>query len=113
MIKKEYLDGGLIKTYSDIGMYVHGGWPEADYAEAIDPASMNRTYIETDRPIEDWSEPEEMVSSKNIPSGQYFTVGNHLLYSTATIPAGEDIIIGTNAVETTIADELNNIKESE
>lgn len=45
--------GDLIHTYSDKGVYVHGGYPEADYAEAIDPASLGRTYTETDRPIED------------------------------------------------------------
>ena len=45
--------GDFIRTYSDSGMYIHGGFPEADYAEAIDPASMGRMYTETDRPIED------------------------------------------------------------
>lgn len=45
--------GDFIRTYSDSGMYIHGGYPEADYAEAIDPASMGRMYTETDRPIED------------------------------------------------------------
>lgn len=45
--------GDFIRTYSDSGMYIHGGSPEADYAEAIDPADLGRTYTETDRPIED------------------------------------------------------------
>ena len=45
--------GDLIHTYSDKGVYVHGGYPEADYAVAIDPASAGREYVETDRPIED------------------------------------------------------------
>lgn len=44
--------GDLIHTYSDKGVYVHGGYPEADYAEAIDPASAGREYVETDRIIE-------------------------------------------------------------
>ena len=51
MIIQEQISETLVKTYSDQGVYVHGGYPEADYAEAIDPISMNRTYIETDRPI--------------------------------------------------------------
>ena len=44
--------GDLIHTYSDMGVYVHGGFPEADYAIAIDPVSAGREYVETDRPIE-------------------------------------------------------------
>lgn len=38
------------KSYSDIGMMIHGGDPEADYEEAIDP--VERTYTETNIPIE-------------------------------------------------------------
>lgn len=41
-----------IRTYSDQGLLIHGGFPEGDYAEAIDPVSMNREYIETDIPVE-------------------------------------------------------------
>lgn len=51
MIIQEQISETLVKTYSDKGVYVHGGYPEADYEEAIDPISMNRTYIETDIPI--------------------------------------------------------------
>jgi hypothetical protein len=38
---------------SDIGMKIHGGFPEADYDEAYDPIDMGRTYTETDIPIEE------------------------------------------------------------
>ena len=51
MIIQEQISETLVKTYSDQGVYIHGGFPEADYEEAIDPISMNRTYVETDRPI--------------------------------------------------------------
>ena len=51
MIIQEQISETLVKTYSDKGVYIHGGYPEADYEEAIDPISMNRTYVETDRPI--------------------------------------------------------------
>ena len=51
MIIQEKISETLVKTYSDQGVYIHGGFPEADYEEAIDPISMNRTYVETDRPI--------------------------------------------------------------
>lgn len=51
MIIQEQISETLIKTYSDQGVMIHGGYPEADYSEVIDPISMNRTYIETDIPI--------------------------------------------------------------
>ena len=55
MIVVEYYktrsDGVVLnRTYSDIGMMI-----ERDgirYSEAIDPADLNRQYIETDEPIE-------------------------------------------------------------
>lgn len=53
MIKTETLENGFVRTYSDAGFYIHGGFPEADYAEAVDRADLNRTYTETNIPIED------------------------------------------------------------
>lgn len=55
MIKTESVTIGgkqFIRTYSDKGMMIHGGSPEADYSEALDPAELGRTYTETDIPIE-------------------------------------------------------------
>ena len=50
MIVQEQITGtSLIKTYSDRGVLIHGGYPEADYEEAIDPVESGRTYVETDR----------------------------------------------------------------
>ena len=51
MIIYEQLENNMVKAYSDNGMMIHGGFPEADYAEAIDPANLNRTYTETEIPI--------------------------------------------------------------
>lgn len=54
-IKQEYFMVGeteFVRTYSDSGMKIHGGVPEADYDVAEDPASFNRTYTETDIPID-------------------------------------------------------------
>lgn len=65
MIKTETLtigDKQYTRTYSDAGMMIHGGFPEADYDEAVDPAELGRTYVETDIPIEGESEAEEIVS---------------------------------------------------
>ena len=45
-------DGVILnRTYSDRGMMIHGGFPEGDYEESIDPADANRVFTETDIPI--------------------------------------------------------------
>ena len=52
----------FVRTYSDSGYYIHGGSPEGDYAEAIDPADAVRTYTETDIPVEgDDAEAQEIL----------------------------------------------------
>lgn len=51
MLVQENIGNDLVKTYSDQGMMIQGGFPEGLYAEAIDPISAGRTYIETDIPI--------------------------------------------------------------
>ena len=43
----------LVRSYSDKGMMIHGGFPEADYTDSIDPEDAGRTYTETDIPIPD------------------------------------------------------------
>lgn len=40
----------LNRSYSDIGMMIER--EGIRYSEAIDPAELNRTYTETDEPIE-------------------------------------------------------------
>ena len=51
MIIQEQINETFIRTYSDRNMMIHGGYPEGDYAEAIDPISAGRTYTETNIPI--------------------------------------------------------------
>lgn len=56
MIQTETMTIGekpFVRTYSDAGFLIHGGSPEGDYAEAIDPADAVRTYTETDIPVDD------------------------------------------------------------
>ena len=49
MIVQERIEGtDLVRTYSDRGVLIHGGYPEADYEDAIDPVDAGRTYVETD-----------------------------------------------------------------
>lgn len=62
MIIQEFLDNNLVRTYSDLGVKIHGGFPESDYDEVVDPVSMNRQYVETDIPIEDEIDPQEALS---------------------------------------------------
>ena len=54
MIKYETLpdNENLVRAYSDKGVKIHGGFPEGDYNEAIDPESAGRIYKETDIKIE-------------------------------------------------------------
>lgn len=59
MIIQEQINNTLIRTYSDKNVYIHGGFPEANYAEAVDLISANRTYTETDIPIEIEEENED------------------------------------------------------
>lgn len=59
MIVREAM-GDLIRTYSDRGMLIRGGFPEGLYAEAIDPAELGRMYEETNIPIP-VDEPEEEI----------------------------------------------------
>ena len=66
MIKTETITisgKAFIRTYSDKGMMIHGGSPEAEYTEALDPADLGRTYTETDIPIEEGeSDAEEILN---------------------------------------------------
>ena len=67
MIKTETVNN-LIHTWSDKGMKIHGGFPEADYDEAYDPIELGRTYSETDIPIDsEEADAEEIV---NILTGE-------------------------------------------
>lgn len=59
--------GTLTRAYSDAGVLIHGGLPEGDYTEAIDPTSEHRTYTETDIPIEPTT--EEKAAAYDILTG--------------------------------------------
>lgn len=64
IVQEHFLVGerDFIRTYSDAGMMIHGGMPEGDYSEACDPAELNRTYTETNIPIEGSSGAEEILN---------------------------------------------------
>ena len=50
---------------------------------------------------------DDMVANTNIPDATYFMVGNTLLLSTTTIPAGDTINPGTNCTLMNLASALN------
>lgn len=52
----------FVRSYSNEGVKIHGGYPESDYDVAEDPASLGRTYTETDIPIDDDVTAEEALS---------------------------------------------------
>jgi hypothetical protein len=52
---------------------------------------------------------DDMIADAPIASGQYFFVGNTLYLSTAAIAAGATLTPGTNCVQTTLAEALNNL----
>lgn len=52
MIITEKYSDDLVLTKSDAGMMIQQDGTGVLYSEAIDPDYMNRTYTETDQPIE-------------------------------------------------------------
>lgn len=64
MIKTETLTIGgkqFVRTYSDAHRFVVGGEPYGEYAEAIDPAELGRTYTEGDIIPDDGGEAQELL----------------------------------------------------
>ena len=62
MVVYEDQQDGTVKAYSDAGKMIRGGFPEGLYAEAYDPKSLNRTYVETDIPVPETEEEEPQPS---------------------------------------------------
>ena len=78
MIVTEYFktrsDGVVLnRTYSDAGFYIKQDGTGNKYAEAVDVSTANRTYTETDIPVESGSadeiDPDEAVSAVKILLG--------------------------------------------
>lgn len=66
MIIKQKISDTLVKSYSDRGMMIFGGFPEGLYSEAIDPIDMHREYIETNIPIETEDNMENPIEEEEI-----------------------------------------------
>ena len=79
MIKTEHYYIGnkeFIRTWSDEGRYVVGGFPEAEYTEANDPAELGRIYVEGRLISEDEAETEEPTPDAwDVEQGEYIPAG--------------------------------------
>ena len=61
MIIKEITDKGLVKRYSDKGVYIRQVETGIEYASAVDVSEDKYTYEETEREIEKYPDPEGEV----------------------------------------------------
>lgn len=80
MVKYETLadNKNLVRAYSDKGMKIHGGEPEADYDEAIDPVDMGRIYKETDIPVGSTSDDDGSAVSDNDDNSDEATIIDYI-----------------------------------
>ena len=65
MIIQEQIENDLVKTYSDKGMMIRKIGTDELYSEAIDPKKFNREYEETDIPIEQHEEIDEVLEDEH------------------------------------------------
>ena len=65
MIIQEQIGNDLVKTYSDKGMMIRKIGTDELYSEAIDPKRFNRKYEETDIPIEQHEEIDEVLEDEH------------------------------------------------
>ena len=65
MIIQEQIENDLVKTYSDKGMMIRKIGTDELYSEAIDPQKFNREYEETDIPIEQHDEIDEVLEDEH------------------------------------------------
>ena len=70
MIVQEYLENDMVRTYSDKGVLIRGGFPEGTYAETIDPVNLGRAYIETDIPVDETD--ENLIEAEYAEAGRIF-----------------------------------------
>ena len=66
MIVQEIIEGNttLVKTYSDKGVMIRKIGTDELYSDAIDPKKFNREYEETDIPIKQHEEIDEVLEDE-------------------------------------------------
>jgi len=63
--------------------------------------------------IEDNGVPAYAVAPRNIVFGEYITIDNVLYKATENIPNGEPVIVGQNAIKTTVEEQLAELAKGE
>lgn len=80
-------------------------WADCGGISEVEYRADTKLYIEQlTKPTED-----DMVANANIASGKFFMIGNRLFLSTTAIAQGEQIVVGMNCSEVSLADALNQI----
>ena len=100
MIIQEEIGGGIVRTYSNLGVKVHGGFPESDYDIAYDPAEAGRIYVETDIPVEAKPEgPAQYSKVKILLAAQEAGFATDLIALIKSDPMLECIWNASNVIE--------------
>ena len=86
---------------------VEMGWNEANEEIAKKEAYKGEYTIEDDG-ISPYP-----IAPLNIYEGEYVMIGDVLYLATMNIPCGEPVIVGQNAVETTIEEQLHELTKGE
>ena len=93
-----------ILKYLFNGNPVEMGWNEVNEEIAKREADEGKYTIDDD------GKKDYPVAPHNIVSGEYISIDNVLYLATQNIPNGEPIIVGQNAVETTVEEQLYELK---
>ena len=100
---EEYIDYGVAQGTRDFAV------PVGHYTEYIPDLSAN-TINDRITALEDGTyTPDDPTATANVTSGKYFMVGSVLYKATASIAAGDKIVVGTNCTKPSIADALNSL----
>ena len=102
VIKYKFLVGEVDAEpiLSDVEM----GWNE------INEEIAKREAYNGDYTIEDDGKSDYAIAPKNILTGEYVTIDGVLYLATENIPNGEPVIVGQNAIVTTVEEQLYAMK---
>ena len=92
----------IVQTFNDCEIQCSEATFEPNYAIAEKEAYGEIT-------VEDIKD-EKIIAPRNIMAEEYITIGDVLYLATENIPNGEPIIVGQNAVITTIEAQLHELK---
>lgn len=103
-------DGRILSVtyeeYAAEGMPIVDEMPEGD---AYDYKYIDGVYIYDPLP-----EPVQYVTApRNLTAGEYITIKGVMYKATSNIPNGEEIIVGQNAIATTIEEQLAELAKGE